>query len=317
MVGMGAWDTLLDAVRLLAGSAEVLEDLTFSSRTRVVRLRTEDGTVLVAKQHKDPAAVACEELALRTLPRGVGPELIGVGHGVLVMEDLGSGPSVADLLLGTDSEAARAGLVNWATALGHVAAATAATEQAPGSGAARWLRPDTEGIVEAMKPLGVAAPAGWAEELAGLYWRLEADVQRCFVLSDACPDNNRVTDQGVRLFDFEASGWGHAAQDASYLLAPFCTCWCVTRLPPDIQAEMIEAYRRSYAPAETLGFMELALARRGAARPGNDAGRRQRAPPGGSPPSPEGAADDSPVPVPSACLAGRAARSGAGHGRLR
>ena len=245
-------------VRPLLGAVEVVDDLTFSSRAVVARLRQPDGTVVVAKRHKDPDAAASEELALRTLPAGIGPRLVGIGDGVLVMEDVGAGPSVADLLLGPDPMAARAAPVGWAGVIGRVAAATRDPARTPGGW---WVRPDPAELIGLFDRLGVPAPAGWSQELADLSAHLDADDRhRSLVITDACPDNNRVTDSGVRLFDFEASRWGHAAQDASYLLAPFCTCWCVSRLPAAVSADMIDAYRRAYPGASDPGFIDLAVA---------------------------------------------------------
>lgn len=114
---------------------------------------------VVAKQHKEAVAFQSEETALRTLPPGVGPTLIGVADSVLVMEDLGVGPSLADLLLGDDPDAAHQGLLGWAQGLGHVAADTTPPHDAP---APRLPRPDVHRTDEALRPLGVAMPYGWA-----------------------------------------------------------------------------------------------------------------------------------------------------------
>src|SRR5262245_38538776 len=66
---------------------------------------------------------------LGTLPalRGVTPRLLGGDRalGLLVLEDLGPGESLADLLLGSDPVAARAGLQAYAATLGRLHAATA------------------------------------------------------------------------------------------------------------------------------------------------------------------------------------------------
>ena len=39
------------------------------------------------------------------------------------------------------------------------------------------------------------------------------------------------------------SGWGAVALDASYLLAPFPSCWCFGRLPASVTAPAMSAYR--------------------------------------------------------------------------
>lgn len=57
----------------------------------------------------------------------LGPRLIAAAaaRGVAIMEDLGDGPSLEDLLFGQDRQLAPAGLVVFGTALGQLHAATA------------------------------------------------------------------------------------------------------------------------------------------------------------------------------------------------
>ncbi|MHB1447389.1 MAG: phosphotransferase [Acidimicrobiales bacterium] len=255
---MGDTDQVRQAAEAVLGPAELVEDLSFSNRSVVVRLRLADGRLVVAKQPADATARDREEIALRLLPAGAAPRLIAAANTVLVMEDLGSGPSVADLLLGQDPEAARQGLLSWAGALGRIAAATRSGGGEPG---AQLLLPDLDQLTKVLARLDAQPPDRLAGELGELARRLEEDRgHTVFLVTDACPDNNRVLAGGVRLFDFETAGWGHAAHDASYLLAPFCTCWCVTRLPPDIQARMIEAYCASYPAAREPWFIDKARA---------------------------------------------------------
>ena len=63
------------------------------------------------------------------------------------------------------------------------------------------------------------------------------------VHGDACPDNVRFSGGRCRIFDFEHSGWGPVVLDASYLLAPFPSCWCFGRLPASVAAPAMSAYR--------------------------------------------------------------------------
>jgi hypothetical protein len=46
------------------------------------------------------------------------------------------------------------------------------------------------------------------------------------------PGQRAVLDGHRRIFDCEHSGWGAVALDASYLLAPFPSCWCFAAFPP-------------------------------------------------------------------------------------
>src|SRR5688572_8113988 len=58
------------------------------------------------------------------LPGDTRPALLAAGQGTIVMEDLGSGPSLADLLLDDDRGAAECALLAWAGPLGRALAAT-------------------------------------------------------------------------------------------------------------------------------------------------------------------------------------------------
>jgi hypothetical protein len=74
---------------------------------------------------------------------------------------------------------------------------------------------------------------------------------------DTCPDNNRVLPDGsVRFFDFEGAGWRHAALEAAYCVAPFCTCWCVASLPEGVTAAMEAAFLEALDPPQPEAFRE-------------------------------------------------------------
>ena len=60
---------------------------------------------------------------------------------------------------------------------------------------------------------------------------------------DPCPDNTHIVDGRCRIFDFETAGWGPLALDASYLLAPFPSCWCFGSLPAPAAGPALQAYR--------------------------------------------------------------------------
>ncbi|HEX9993327.1 MAG TPA: hypothetical protein VGB14_10400 [Acidimicrobiales bacterium] len=204
-------------------------------RSTVARLRVGGGTV-VAKRAADPAALANEVEALRLLPPALRPALVAAGGGVVVTEDLGPGPSLADLLLGDDRAAAERGVHAWAGGLGRLLAATLRPGAPPepvafGSGPAE--------LAALAGDLGVAVPPGVDDDVARLASTLSAPSPwLAFGPGDTCPDNNRVAVDSVRFFDFEGAGWRHAALEAAYGRAPFCTCWCVAALPPATLASM-------------------------------------------------------------------------------
>ncbi len=71
--------------------------------------------------------VGLELLASRSDLAGMAPRLMGYTPklGIVVLEDVGDHPSLADILLGTDPGAAERGLVAWGRILGSIHAATA------------------------------------------------------------------------------------------------------------------------------------------------------------------------------------------------
>jgi Ser/Thr protein kinase RdoA (MazF antagonist) len=255
-----------ERARVLA--AEALQD-----RADVFRLRLDGGRSAVLKrrgreegQHGDEARGFGIELAtleyLNAMPVPVAPRLLGTdpGAGVLLMEDLGPGPSLADSLLTGRRDQARADLIAYARALGTLHAwsrsrgaelAALRARYAPGAA----LEPAWMGAIERGRDafLGVAAALGLAtdgveDEISGLGALMTGSGPGGsgflgLVHGDACPDNVRLLGGECRIFDFETSGWGPVVLDAAYLLAPFPSCWCFGAVPSDVAVAALDAYR--------------------------------------------------------------------------
>lgn len=239
-------ETIAAAAAALDTPVELVANLSFSERAIVLRLATRAGSV-IAKRHHDDEARTAEVTALRNLPADVRPELLARNDKVIAMSDLGDGPSVAELLLGNDPDAAERALLAWARAVGRVAAHSAG--RAP-PGAVRIVEPDLDALRVLTGSLGVEIGAALVRELAEAHDLLAADPGRhAYIVGDACPDNNRVGPDQVRLFDFEFSRWSHTGVDASYVLVPFCSCWCLARFPPGLQQLAYEAYADEYPAA--------------------------------------------------------------------
>lgn len=177
---------------------------------------------------------------------------------ILVLEDLGQGPCLADVLQGTDEAAARRGLVTYAAGLGRLHAATsgrqaefAGTRAGLGLAPAedelqigRWLREDVAAFGQACAALVVEPAAGWEAEIQAVAATLaEPGPWLAFAPGDTCPDNHRFIGESLRFFDFEFCSFRHALLDSSYLRVPFPTCWCVNRLPPDLVPALEATYR--------------------------------------------------------------------------
>jgi Phosphotransferase enzyme family len=247
--------------RVEVRAAEVIWD-----RTQVVRLELADGQSAVLKRREedpddDAAGQRFEtELAaldlLNGMPAPVAPRLLGAdpAAGILVMEDLGQGASLADLLLTGGRERAEAGLIGYARALGSVHAWTMQRAPDPGAHPAlergpEWLTHIADGkepFLAAAARLGLSA-GGVAGEIDEITATLRDTGNGGLVHDDPCPDNVLLVDGVCRIVDFEGSGWGSVVLDAAYLLAPFPSCWCFADLPAEVAVPAVDAYR------ETLG----------------------------------------------------------------
>jgi Ser/Thr protein kinase RdoA (MazF antagonist) len=219
-------------------------------RTHVVRLHLTGDRSVVMKGRANTDSFGVELAALEYLngmPEPVAPRLLGADAeaGIVLMEDLGPGPSLADSLLTGDRARVRADLVSYAEALGSMHAWSMRRPRDPRLGTPPW--PDV--VARGKDPfLGAAASLGLATAGAGteidlLSLVLNDTEYQGLVHGDVCPDNVRFLDGRCRIFDFEHSGWGAVTLDASYLLAPFPSCWCFGRLPASVAAPAMAAYR--------------------------------------------------------------------------
>lgn len=245
---------------------------------RVLRCRVDGGDVgSVIVKGAEPgeglrglATVHNELAALEVLGQsapGAAPRLLGADPalGVLVMEDLGDGPSLATYLRNGDPVVAARAAVTSAAALGALHASTAG--EAGGYEQARaalspsdlpahrlLLRGRHAGDAVDALPELVAAhdlpalPTAASAELTAAVDELAAPGPFLALSSgDPCPDNELHTEGDVRFFDFEAAAARHALIDAAYYLLPFPNCWCWRPLPADLAAEMLVAYRTALA----------------------------------------------------------------------
>ena len=219
-------------------------------RTHVVRLHLGPDRSVVMKKRAEEDSFGVELAALEYLtemPEPVAPRLLGADPdaGILLMEDLGPGPSLADSLLTGDRPRVRADLVCYAEALGSMHAWSMGRPRDPRLGTPPWpgaVASSKDAFLGAAASLGLAAAAA-GTEIDQLSLILDETGYHGLVHGDACPDNVRFLDGRCRIFDFEHSGWGAVALDAAYLLAPFPSCWCFGRLPASVAAPAMSAYR--------------------------------------------------------------------------
>jgi hypothetical protein len=246
--------------------------LTGSDWSLVVRCRDAGGGTVVVKSYprssRDGAACfAAEAAGLSVSDRsGLAPELLAADQQDLtvVMSDLGSWPSLADLLLGASAADARSAVLDWAARGGELAATTVLRHVEFETVKSRYLAGSPDISDALVLPERIAAAAGTVARLvatpgsglahvtipAGLEAELRTVANAAtpgrypvFSPGDMCPDNNLVTDDGLRFVDFESAGIYSVFLDAAYIRMPFSTCWCVFRLPPDLTAAAESAYR--------------------------------------------------------------------------
>jgi hypothetical protein len=245
------------AERRAEDPVDVVVKLTLGSRDGFVRERAALGLVA---EHGLPGAV-------RMLGWWGDPPLV-------VLQDLGHGPSVADLLLGDDPDQAERALLDWAATVGSLQAATSrlgdefrarlldpagipaarsdrSRRSAPSDVLSRWVTEAADILEELLRPLRIRPAAAALDELGGLLARLDPHSAGAggLVAGDTCPDNALYVDGRLSLIDFEAAAHRHVAWEAAYLLVPWPTCWCSWALPAAAVANALTVWREAVAPA--------------------------------------------------------------------
>ncbi len=199
---------------------------------------------------------AAEAAGLRFAGRtGLAPAFLGADRDVLavVMSDLGTGASMADVLLGGSALAAESALLDWARAVGGLSAAAGRRRPEFDALRADYLSGHADesymaGLADRIQAAAAAAGQVGVPPLAGLGAELAeiaAVVEQGAVFSpgDICPDNNMLTADGIRFLDFESAGYHSVFLDAAYIRMPFSTCWCVFRLPVALSRAAEAVYR--------------------------------------------------------------------------
>ena len=238
---------LAAASRALGTTVTDPVDLGGSRRTSVLRCGTADGTVIV-KAHRQPDEYFANEAAGLAFT-GHGPRLLAVDPTtpLVVMSDLGTAPSLAHVLLDTTPGDATTALLAWAHGYGRIAAETFGKQTEFAALHSQWHTGertprslDTDTFTTTLIALQVDPPDGLATDLTTV---AALDGPQVFSPGDICPDNNILTDAGLRVLDFEGAGYGPVFLDAAYTRMPFSTCWCVYRLPEGIRDRLETSYR--------------------------------------------------------------------------
>ncbi|RBQ15455.1 hypothetical protein DP939_35810 [Spongiactinospora rosea] len=237
-------------------------DLGGSRRSTVLRCRSADGRSVIVKAYADePDGLRAFAAEAAGLSLGLaGPELLAVDTAVplLVMEDLGTAPTLADMLLGDDPGAATEALLTWSRGLGRLAAGSTRRHAdllrlrarydkgVPSREDEAWVAERATGLLALLDAAELPVPAGLPAELKGIASAIGADPLG-FTPGDTCPDNNLLTPDGLRLIDFESACFQSVFLTAAYCRMPFSTCWCVFRLPPGMAERIENAFRAEVA----------------------------------------------------------------------
>jgi hypothetical protein len=258
---------VLGRVRLTAG-----ERLRSSGRSEVLRAVTDDGHRVVVKaplvSDDGPAreAAALRLLTAHGVPGVVRLLAAGIDPPVLVLTDAGTGPTLADSLLGADPAAARVAMLAWAGTLGALQAATIGLRGAyeaelaalsplgplPVDESAGMLA-DAVGRLERTLPeLGMRPTGAALDELRGLAADLDVSgpgAPGALTPGDICPDNAVAVGAGFELLDLEHAEYRHVAWEAAYLTVPWPSCWCAWALPAPVVGAALQRWRSALAPA--------------------------------------------------------------------
>ena len=271
-----------DAVaRVLSPRTVVTTEPLGGSWAPVARVTLDDGSTVVVKERRrhgggwgyDPANLRNERAALEVLAAvsgvagesTIGPRLVAGDDaaGVVVMTDVGRGPTLEERLLDPSGGAAAVeGLVELGRVLGRLHAATAgpasdgfvrrrAALGGPYDPVAERLRYVIHDLPVLWREvgdhadaLGFTPPRGTDRDVEEL-WRSLAEPGPFLALThlDPNPQNCVLVDGGARLVDYEGAGVRHLGQDAAFVRFPFPNYgrWAV--LPPAVQVRMEDAYR--------------------------------------------------------------------------
>ncbi|MDQ2584292.1 hypothetical protein [Saccharothrix yanglingensis] len=248
------------------------EDLGGAGRSVVARVRVAHTPfslprTLVLKRYpqqvadRDPFAheVVSHKL-LTALPseERLTPELVAQDNAkrLVVLEDLGKAPRLAEKLLGPDARAAERGLLSWAHAMGRLHATTAGRDadfdalmrrqgsQCCADPIAVDVHTALDGLPALLsRALGVDTPGSVRGFAQAAVRGFTTSRRRAFSPSTSCPDNHLVTSKGVRFLDFEGGCVRDIVFDAACLRVPFPSCWCAYGLPPGMSEAMLAAWR--------------------------------------------------------------------------
>ena len=174
----------------------------------------------------------------------------GAEAGFLASEDLGTGPSLLDLLLGKGREGATQGVLGFAKSLGMLHAQTLVTtnHHSPLPHVQIPVQEHWEQVVTAAVHLGLPTPHSVDQDIAEIAEKLSR-TSAYLALSSGDPSvvNCKVINGRVRFFDFEAACLRPAIVDATVLHFLYPTGGPAWRLPHGMALQLESVYRAELA----------------------------------------------------------------------
>jgi len=256
---------LRSGVESLSGHrVQAWERLKSSPRNVVVRATLDTGDSIIVKAPTPTGLGGVRERAALQVLDALGvpgvPRLVAAGNNprLLLLEDLGHGPSVADHMLGDDPARAAESVRRWAESVARVqghsltsgerfgAALSDVEPGAPLDTSARHPMDAAKTLAELLPPLGVDPVTAALDEFVSTAQLDEGP--HALTPGDACPDNNVERDGRLALIDFEQAEYRHVAWEAAYLAVPWPTCWCSWRLPEEVTDAALAAWRATLTP---------------------------------------------------------------------
>ncbi len=193
----------------------------------------------------------------------IAPEVVAADDaaGVLVLSDLGTGPTLEQLLMGEDPVRAEKALLRAAELLATLHRRTVTAEPefiGRYSSLARGETPDARPIPsletplarwpelrETLAELGLPVPAATADRLPEM---LADPTARTFTHTDLTPHNMVLCQNRVVLVDFEGAGYRHVGFDLPFLRFPFQNYGLL--IPAAIRRAMEQSYLDTLAVSE-------------------------------------------------------------------
>jgi hypothetical protein len=207
---------------------------------------------------------------LEKIGSDAGPRLLAHDDGLVVLEDLGSGSALEDLLVGDDPHAATRAFVMLARAVGRMQAVTRRRQE---SFYARLpeVDPLRDRVSLATVPVdrrwttlrAVVADCGLPEPTASavddvvevVAWMAEPGDLLVLTNGDLAPQNCRFHGDRARLLDFEGAQFQHALIDAAQLRLPFHGGPCWSRIPPEVADQVESAYREEACVLDDVAYV--------------------------------------------------------------